>query len=84
MLWPSFLPLFTEVRGRHQPVEKSLRALFGSRFGGRIRRFCSILALFLGSLGSPTGSTPTFSTSCRFVGNGAKESVWRSRLLHYH
>src|SRR5829696_95923 len=61
-LRPFFLPLFTEVRGRGQPVEKPLRALFCSRFGGRIRRFCSVFALFSGPPGPPTWPTPTFST----------------------
>ena len=45
-----------------QPVEKLLRALFGTRFGGRIRHFDSVSALFLNSLGPPIGPTTTFST----------------------
>src|SRR5215211_1798294 len=57
-----YLRLFSGVRGRGQPVEKLLRALFGPRTGGRIRRFGSVPALFLGSLGPPIGPTTTFST----------------------
>ena len=45
-----------------QRVEKLLRALLYLRFGGRIRRFRSVLDLFSDSLGEPTGPTTTFST----------------------
>src|SRR5215217_6314527 len=60
--------LCTEVRGRVQPVEKPLRALFCSRFRGRIRRFCSVFALFSGPPGPPTWPTPTFSTGWVILG----------------
>src|SRR5215217_6826450 len=56
------LALHCKLPRTHQRVEKLLRALLCLRFGGRIRRFRSVLDLFSGSLGEPTGPTTTFST----------------------
>src|SRR5215211_9527507 len=56
-----------ELPRKPQRVEKLLRALLCPRFGSRIRRFRSVLDLFSGSLGEPTGPTTTFSTSWRIL-----------------
>jgi hypothetical protein len=71
---------YREVPLIGQPVEKLLRALFCSLLWDRISRFCSVLALFSGSLGPPTGPTPTFSTGCyllrRWVNKLNKMTQW--------
>jgi hypothetical protein len=58
-----------QLRINHQRAEKLLRALLCPRFGGRVRRFRSVLDLFSGSLGEPTGPTTTFSTGRHLLGN---------------
>ena len=58
---------YDEVPLNGQRVEKLLRTLFCPRFGGRIRRFRRVSALFSGSLEIRMGRRPPFSTGCGFL-----------------